>query len=85
MAAEEFPTSSPWNMSSPEAYAWYEQMLSGESEEGVPDLPCTSKATLLRHAGLTAHIAHTVKRIGNGQDVPHVLIQNLPQNSLTIL
>lgn len=84
MAAEEFHLFTV-DMSSPETYAWYEQMLSGESEEGVPDLPCTSKATFYCAMLAAAHIAHAVKRIGMGQDVQHVLIQNLPQNSLTIL
>ncbi len=42
MAAEEFHL---YAVDTRKNWQWYDAIISGESEDGVPDLPCTAKAT----------------------------------------
>jgi molybdopterin/thiamine biosynthesis adenylyltransferase len=73
------------DMDSPETYAWYEQLLSGEDEGAVADLPCTQKATFYTACIAAGHIGNGVKRLAMGQDCPRMLIHDIQADSLITL
>jgi len=62
--------------------SWYSNYVFGQSDEIVPDLPCTSKATI--YCGLMAagHAANIVKRITMKQPVPRGLVHHIANNIL---
>lgn len=72
-------------MGSPDAYAWYEALLTGEDDNKVADLPCTSKATFYTAMLAAGHIANAVKRIAMFQEQPRILIHDIQADSLLSL
>jgi hypothetical protein len=73
------------DMQEPEASAWYEQLLAGEDEADVPDLPCTAKATFYTAAIAAGHIGNAVKRLHAGQHVPRMIIHDIQAFSLVAI
>lgn len=62
---------------------WYGEALERLTEEGVPDEPCTAKATIYTAFIAAGHIAHMVKRIVMGDSIPRVVVHNIKDFQLT--
>lgn len=76
MSAEEFHLYMV-DFQAPETIEKYDLMLSQESEENVPEEPCTSHATIFCAFAAAAHICNAVKKLAMGEKCPTVLIHNL--------
>ena len=66
-------------------YAWYENMLAGESEAGVPDVPCTMKATFFCASIAGGLIGSAVKNILVGEGQPKIQILDMRKHVLTVV
>jgi len=64
---------------------WYEHHLLESSDSDMPDLPCTSKATIYTAAIAAGHIGATVRRIVTGQQQPGFLQHDIVNNQLSYL
>lgn len=62
--------------------SWYEQMLGGEDDGNVPDLPCTGKATIYTAFIAAGRVGLAVKRIAMGQSNPRVFTYNIVGDSI---
>jgi len=66
-------------------YGWYDQMLAGESETGVADVPCTMKATFYCALIAGGLIGSAVKNIVVGEWQPKIQIFNMRKHVLTVI
>ncbi len=81
MAAEEFHL---FTVDMKSDTGWYEQMLAGEDDTNVVELPCTSKATIFTALVAAGQIGSAVKKIAVGQRNPRVLVHNIAANNLMV-
>jgi molybdopterin/thiamine biosynthesis adenylyltransferase len=58
-------------------YAWYADMLAGQDDASVPDLPCTSRATFYCGMGAAACVGEIVRKIVTGMPLPRILSWNM--------
>jgi molybdopterin/thiamine biosynthesis adenylyltransferase len=84
MAAEELHIFTV-DMDDPESVAAYENKLMSLEEGDIPDLPCTSKATIYTGFVAAGMIGSTVRKLITGQEVPQLLTLHLPSNTLFAL
>lgn len=54
----------------------YTEMINKESDESIPDLPCTMKATIFCAFMAAGHVSNAVKKLAMGEGHPPALIQN---------
>ena len=64
--------------------AWYGRLLAAQSEEAVPDLPCSSKATIYCGTFSAGMLGSDVRKIITGETPEKMLAFNLPDNTLVI-
>lgn len=76
MSAEEFHLYSV-DLNNQDAVNRYTQMISKESDELIPDLPCTMKATIYCAFMAAGHVSNAVKKLAMGDGHPFVLIHNM--------
>ena len=76
MSAEEFHLYSA-DLKDHGAVDHYTQMISRESDEIIPDLPCTMKATIYCALMAAGHVSNAVKKLAMGERHPFVLIHNM--------
>lgn len=81
MAAEEYQHFLV-DMENPGAVKEYHAMLDALSDESVPDLPCTAKATMYCAFTAAAHVGSVVKEIVSQTAVSHRLVHHIPSNTL---
>jgi hypothetical protein len=60
----------------------YWSMLSQLTEENVPDVPCTEKATFFTAMTAAGHAGKVLYDIVRGEAHPHRLVHNIPNNWL---
>lgn len=63
-------------------WKWYDQLLAGEDESTVTNIPCTAKATIYTAAIAAGHIGHTVKEIVCGNLPPRVQVHHIAKYNL---
>lgn len=76
MSAEEFHLYSI-DLKDRDAVNRYTQMISKESDEIIPDMPCTMKATIYCAFMAAGHVSNAVKKLAMGEGHPCVLIHNI--------
>ena len=76
MSAEEFHLYTV-DMFNPKSRERYQAMIDQESDENVPDLPCTMKATIYTAFMAAGHICNAVKKLEMGEKHPFSLIHNI--------
>jgi len=81
MAAEEFQLYSV-NMKDPD---WYDRLIGASTEEGIPDVPCTAKATIFCAFIAAGHLGAAVRRIATGIPQPRVLTHDIIKNKIITL
>lgn len=59
---------------------WYEDMIAGENDQNVPELPCTSKATIYLASVAAGIIGAAVKTIAIGQTPAKKVIFQIPNH-----
>lgn len=64
---------------------WYEDHIRRASDEDIPDLPCTSKATIYTANIAAGHIGAAVRRIATGDQVPGFLSHDIINNELNTI
>ena len=57
---------------------WYNNLLAQQSDETMPEAPCTMKATQYTSLFASGHILNALKRISLGQTPPRYLSHNIP-------
>jgi hypothetical protein len=65
--------------------AWYNATLARQDESAVPDLPCTSKATIYGGAVAASYVAATVRKIVTGLPVPRIVSLDLINNVMHVV
>lgn len=63
---------------------WYDNVLASHDEDAVPDLPCTSKATIYCGAVAAGLLGSDVRKIITGEVPPKMLAFDLPSNWLFV-
>ena len=81
MGAETFQAS----IVSGEDSGWYHRNLALQDDSRIPDLPCTSKATIYTGALAAGHIGWIVRRIVTGEPLPKKIVHDLNAISLMAL
>jgi molybdopterin/thiamine biosynthesis adenylyltransferase len=76
MSAEEFQMHAI-DMSSPKAVERYGRMIAAEDDGGIPDAPCTQKATFFCSAIASGHIGSVVRKIAAGRRPAAYLVHNI--------
>lgn len=76
MSAEEFHLYHA-DLKDQDAITRYSRMISQESDEVIPDLPCTMKATIYCALMAAGHVSNAVKKLAMGEGHPSVLIHNM--------
>lgn len=66
-------------------YRWYDRSINNASDEDIPDLPCTSKATIYTANIAAGHIGAAVRRIATGDQDPGFLTHDIMNNHLSFL
>lgn len=64
---------------------WYDTGISNASDDDIPDLPCTSKATIYTACIAAGQIGVTVRRIMTGLQKPGFLHHHILLNHLSFL
>ena len=64
---------------------WYQESLIKQSDEDIPDLPCTSKATIYTANIAAGHIGAAVRRIATEKQEPGLLHHNIIDNQISFL
>jgi molybdopterin/thiamine biosynthesis adenylyltransferase len=62
---------------------WYQMSLIKQSDEDIPDLPCTSKATIYSANIAAGHLGAAVRRIATGTQEPGLLHHNIIDNQIS--
>jgi molybdopterin/thiamine biosynthesis adenylyltransferase len=78
MAAEEFQL---YSVDMFKTY-WYRDMLFQQDDSLVPDLPCTSKATVYCGMIAAGEICAAVRKIATGVTVPRIFIHDIKASSM---
>ena len=76
MAAEEFQL---YTVDRVQGVTWYSKYIEKWSDDDVPELPCTEKATIYTANGAAAFIGATVKDIITKKPVPKVQAMNFKE------
>lgn len=63
-------------------FDWYDSSITNASDEDMPDLPCTSKATIYTANIAAGHIGAAVRRILTWDQKPGFLHHDIIQNEL---
>jgi molybdopterin/thiamine biosynthesis adenylyltransferase len=64
---------------------WYQNLLFAESDNQVPDLPCTSKATIYCGMLAAAEVAAAIKAIAIDEARGSYIVYNIRKQRLTVL
>jgi hypothetical protein len=64
---------------------WYHKLISNENEADIPDLPCTSKATIYTASVAAGMIGSTVRKIITMDTNPHILSLDMFNNTLVVV
>lgn len=64
---------------------WYEEHITHARDEDIPDLPCTSKATIYTSDIASGHIGAAVRRIATLEQSPGFLRHDIFKNELSFL
>ena len=70
------------NMSDPD---WYEVSITRAHDDDMPDLPCTSKATIYTANMAAGHIGVAVRRIATWEQKPGFLTHDILNNEISFL
>jgi molybdopterin/thiamine biosynthesis adenylyltransferase len=66
-------------------YAWYSNTVNNANDDDIPDLPCTSKATIYTANIAAGHIGAAVRRIVTRKQQPGFLHHDILHNELSFL
>ncbi len=66
-------------------HQWYADLIAGQDDDMVPDLPCTAKATYFTASLSAGFLGKTVRQIATGLTPPRVLIHDIVNDCLTKL
>jgi len=66
------------------ARLWYDEVLATHDESLVPDLPCSSKATIYCASVASGLLGHDVRKIITGETPPKMLALSLPDYTLFV-
>lgn len=61
---------------------WYDKVLSEETDENIPDIPCTEKATIYTAFVAAGIIGSFVKKIATKEPGPRYLVYNIKEGFL---
>lgn len=64
-----------------EDWPWYVSFIGGQSDENIPDEPCTSKATIYTAFQIAGMVGATVRKIITGVPVPKFQSFNVVDNT----
>lgn len=64
---------------------WYGEMISDQSDDDIPDLPCTAKATFYNGSIAAGFVAANVRKIITGVKVPKVLSLDVLNSQLVTI
>jgi molybdopterin/thiamine biosynthesis adenylyltransferase len=64
---------------------WYDHHISNASDDDIPDLPCTSKATIYTANIAAGHIGAAVRRISTSRQKPGLLKHDIIENNISFL
>ena len=75
MAAEEYQAHTI-NLRDNNDVIWYDDYISGQSEEAIPELACTMKSTFFTAMGASGFAGEAVRKIHTGIKPPRKLVMN---------
>ena len=61
---------------------WYSDYILSQNEDDVPELPCTSKATIFTGTLAASYIGNAVRKIVTGEKLPRKIAVSMPGNTL---
>lgn len=64
---------------------WYDEHINHADDGDIPDLPCTSKATIYTADIAAGHIGASLRRIATGEQDPGFLRHDIFKNELSFL